>query len=118
MSQLTIDKDAIRRKYAEERAKRLRQDGNAQYQRLESKFEDLAVDPYTPFQEREPVKDHVTFAFIGAGFSGHRPGDRKSLADGTGGHPAPESDLQYLVDGHPVRDGGRVNVCGNLSHCQ
>jgi cyclohexanone monooxygenase len=70
MSQVTIDKDAIRRKYAEERAKRLRQDGNAQYQRLESKFEDLAVDPYTPFQDREPVKDHVTFAFIGAGFSG------------------------------------------------
>ena len=70
MSQLTIDKDAIRRKYAEERAKRLRPDGNAQYQRLESKFEDLTVDPYTPFQKREPVKDHVTFAFIGAGFSG------------------------------------------------
>jgi cyclohexanone monooxygenase len=70
MSQVTIDKDAIRRRYAEERAKRLRPDGNAQYQRLESKFEDLAVDPYTPFQEREPVKDHVTFAFIGAGFSG------------------------------------------------
>jgi cyclohexanone monooxygenase len=70
MSQVTIDKDAIRRKYAEERAKRLRPDGNAQYQRLESKFEDLAVDPYTPFQDREPVKDHVKFAFIGAGFSG------------------------------------------------
>ena len=64
------DKDALKRKYAEERAKRLRPDGNSQYQRLESKFEDLAVDPYTPFQEREPVKDHVTFAFIGAGFSG------------------------------------------------
>ena len=70
MSRFTIDKDAIRRKYAEERAKRLRPDGNAQYQRLESKFESLAVDPYTPFQERDPVKDHVTFAFIGAGFSG------------------------------------------------
>jgi len=70
MTQATIDKDAIRRKYADERAKRLRSDGNAQYQRLESTFEHLAADPYTPFQEREPVKDHVTFAFIGAGFSG------------------------------------------------
>jgi len=70
MMQASIDKEAIQRKYAEERAKRLRPDGNAQYHRLESKFEELAVDPYTPIQEREPVKDHVTFAFIGAGFSG------------------------------------------------
>jgi cyclohexanone monooxygenase len=70
MTTATLDKDALRKKYAEERAKRLRPDGNAQYQRLESKFEDLSVDPYTPFQEREPVRDHVTFAFIGAGFSG------------------------------------------------
>lgn len=70
MANAFLDKDAVKKKYAEERAKRLRPDGNAQYQPLEGKFADLAVDPHTPFQERDPVTDHVTFAFVGAGFSG------------------------------------------------
>ncbi len=65
-----LSKDAIKQKYAEERAKRLRPEGNDQYQRLEGKFDSLAADPYTPYVERAPVKDHVTFAFIGAGMSG------------------------------------------------
>lgn len=65
-----LNKDALKQKYAEERDKRLRADGNAQYQRLEDHFEDLATDPYTAFQDRAPVSDHVTFAFIGGGFSG------------------------------------------------
>ena len=66
----TLDKDALKKKYAEERDKRLRADGNAQYQRLEGKFEGLAADPYTPWKDRAPVTDHVTFAFIGGGFAG------------------------------------------------
>ena len=66
----TIDKEALRRRYAAERDKRLRTDGAAQYKRLESEFTDLAVDPYTPREERDPVSDHVTFAFIGGGFAG------------------------------------------------
>ncbi|MEN0651750.1 MULTISPECIES: flavin-containing monooxygenase [Hyphobacterium] len=70
MNTATLNKDAIKNKYAVERAKRLRSDGNAQYQRLEDKFDDLAADPYTPLKPRDPVKDHVTFAFVGAGFSG------------------------------------------------
>jgi len=70
MSVAALDKDAIKQKYAEERQKRLRPDGNAQYQRLEGTFDTMAADPHTPFQEREPVTDHVTFAFVGAGFSG------------------------------------------------
>jgi cyclohexanone monooxygenase len=64
-----VDKDAIKQKYAAERAKRLRPDGNGQYQRLSGKFEGLATDPHTPFVPRDPVTDHVTFAFIGAGMS-------------------------------------------------
>ena len=67
---ITIDKQALRRKYAEERDKRLREDGAAQYRRLETEFTELATDPYTPRQEREPLTDHVTFAFIGGGFAG------------------------------------------------
>lgn len=70
MNTTLLGKDAIKQKYAEERAKRLRPDGNAQYQTLEGKFADFAADPYTPWKTREPVKDHVTFAFVGAGFSG------------------------------------------------
>lgn len=65
-----IDKEALRAKYAEERDKRLRADGSAQYRRLESEFADLATDPYTPRKDRAPLTDHVTFAFVGGGFAG------------------------------------------------
>ncbi|WP_416908061.1 MAG: flavin-containing monooxygenase [Polymorphobacter sp.] len=65
-----LDKADIKAKYAAERAKRLRPEGNDQYQRLSGKFAALAADPYTPYVERAPVADHVTFAFVGAGMSG------------------------------------------------
>ncbi|MEM1087346.1 MAG: NAD(P)/FAD-dependent oxidoreductase [Pseudomonadota bacterium] len=71
-----IDKEALRQKYAEERDKRLRSDGNDQYKRLEGKFADYAVDPHTPVKPREPKTDHVTFAFIGGGFAGLVTGAR------------------------------------------
>lgn len=70
MSTTLFDKAAIKQKYSDERAKRLRADGNDQYQRLEGRFRDMAVDPHTPLLERDPVRDHVTFAFVGSGFSG------------------------------------------------
>lgn len=70
MTAQVIDKDALKKKYAEERDKRVRADGNDQYVRLEGRFEDLAADPYTPWKDRAPVTDHVTFAFIGGGFAG------------------------------------------------
>lgn len=62
-----LDKEALRRKYREERDKRLRPDGNAQYRRLAGA---LADDPYTPVEPRAPRTDHVTFTFIGGGFAG------------------------------------------------
>jgi cyclohexanone monooxygenase len=71
-----LDKQAIKQKYAAERAKRLRPDGNEQYQRLSGKFQDMASDPHTPFVPRDPVTDHVAFAFIGAGMSGLVTGAR------------------------------------------
>ena len=80
MTQTTLDKDALKQKYAEERDKRLRADGNEQYVRLEGTFDDLAADPYTPRQERDPVTDHVTFAFIGGGFAGLVVGARLKQA--------------------------------------
>ena len=70
MTAQVIDKAALKKKYAEERDKRVRADGNDQYVRLEGRFEDLAADPYTPWKDRASVTDHVTFAFIGGGFAG------------------------------------------------
>ncbi|MEM9669162.1 MAG: NAD(P)/FAD-dependent oxidoreductase [Pseudomonadota bacterium] len=70
MALTQLEKQAIEQKYAEERDKRIRADGNDQYQRLEEKFENLAYDPHTPLESRDPVTDHVTFAFVGGGFSG------------------------------------------------
>jgi cyclohexanone monooxygenase len=49
-----IDKEAIRRKYLEERDKRLRPDGNDQYRRLTGSLAHYLTDPYTPRAEREP----------------------------------------------------------------
>jgi cyclohexanone monooxygenase len=43
-----IDKEALRRKYLEERDKRLRADGNDQYVRLTGQLAHYLDDPYTP----------------------------------------------------------------------
>ncbi len=80
MTTKTLDKDALKQKYAAERDKRLRADGNAQYVRLEGTFDDLAADPYMPVKDRDPVTDHVTFAFIGGGFAGLVVGARLKQA--------------------------------------
>jgi cation diffusion facilitator CzcD-associated flavoprotein CzcO len=68
MTELGID--AVRRRYARERAKRLRPEGNDQYLQLTGAFRQLLVDPYTERERREAKRDHVTFAFIGGGFAG------------------------------------------------
>jgi cyclohexanone monooxygenase len=72
----TIDKEALKRKYAEERAKRLRPDGNDQYLQLKDQLAHYLDDPYMPVVEREPRTDHVTVAFIGGGFAGLVTGAR------------------------------------------
>jgi hypothetical protein len=71
-----MDRTALKRKYADERDKRLRPDGNGQYQRLEEQFAYYQDDPYVPLQEREAKHDHVTVAFIGGGFAGLVTGAR------------------------------------------
>src|SRR5580700_5637230 len=65
-----VDTAALRAKYAAERAKRLRPDGNSQYLELTGEFGHLLDDPYTEYTERDPKRDHVTVAFIGGGFAG------------------------------------------------
>ena len=66
----TLDKAALRRKYIDERDKRLRADGNEQYLQLKGQLAHYLEDPYTPLTPRAPRTDHVTFAFIGGGFAG------------------------------------------------
>ncbi|MGH3274237.1 MAG: flavin-containing monooxygenase [Streptosporangiaceae bacterium] len=67
---MLVDIDALKEKYAAERDKRLRPDGNEQYIELTDQFGHYLDDPYLPVLEREPLRDHVTFAFIGGGFAG------------------------------------------------
>ena len=70
------DKEALLAKYRAERDKRLRPDGNAQYLQLKGQLSHYLDDPYTPFVERAPKTDHVTFAFVGGGFAGLVTGAR------------------------------------------
>jgi cation diffusion facilitator CzcD-associated flavoprotein CzcO len=70
------DNDALRQRYAQERDKRLRPDGNDQYVELKGRFAHLLDDPYTERAERAPRRDHVTVAVIGGGFAGLVTGAR------------------------------------------
>ncbi|MER7273827.1 NAD(P)/FAD-dependent oxidoreductase [Dactylosporangium sp. NPDC000244] len=64
------DVSKVLEKHAAERAKRLRPDGNDQYRPLAGDLAHMAEDPFTDRVEREPLRDHVTVAFIGGGFAG------------------------------------------------
>jgi len=72
----SIDTEALRRKYAEERDKRLRPDGNDQYLRLTDEFAHYLDDPHTPWTERAPCTDHRTVICVGGGFAGLVAGAR------------------------------------------
>ncbi len=71
-----IDKDALKERYAAERDKRLRPDGNDQYVEIAGRLRHYADDPYSDVTEREPLRDHVTFTFVGGGFAGLVTGAR------------------------------------------
>lgn len=74
---LTFDVDALRRKYAEERARRLRPDGIAQYVETAGAFARFAEDPWAQGTfTREPLTDEVDVAVVGAGFGGLLTGAR------------------------------------------
>jgi cyclohexanone monooxygenase len=66
----TIDLEALRAKYREERDKRLRPDGIDQYFETEGEFGYFADDPYTVRLEREPANHEVEAAIVGGGFGG------------------------------------------------
>ena len=72
----SFDKEALRRKYREERDKRIRDEGTDQYIEIKEQLSHYLEDPYTQFKKREPLNDHVTVAYIGGGFSGLVAGAR------------------------------------------
>ncbi len=72
-----FDVDALRQKYADERARRLRPDGIAQYLETAGEFARFAEDPWVDGKfAREPLADEVDVAIIGAGFGGLLTGAR------------------------------------------
>jgi cation diffusion facilitator CzcD-associated flavoprotein CzcO len=77
MSVRHFDPDALRAKYREERDKRLRPEGVAQYVEPKGRFAHFAADPWVaPGFTRPPLSDEVDVALIGAGFGGLLAGAR------------------------------------------
>ncbi len=74
---LGFDPDALREKYRVERDKRIRGDGNSQYQEMLGDFSHYIDDPYVqPGFSREPLEDDVDVVVIGGGFGGLLTGAR------------------------------------------
>ncbi|GAA0485044.1 monooxygenase [Paractinoplanes deccanensis] len=63
----------LRSRYRQERDRRIRPEGNAQYQRASG---EIVTDPYTERAERAPVHDRVEALVIGGGFGGLLAGAR------------------------------------------
>jgi len=74
---LKVDVEALTRKYAEEREKRLRADGNDQYLHMEGDLAWLDHDPWAePGFTREPIVEETDVLMIGGGFAGLLAGGR------------------------------------------
>ena len=72
-----FDVDALRQKYAAERARRIRPDGIAQYVEIAGEFARFGEDPWVDGEfAREPLHDQVDVAIVGAGFGGLLTGAR------------------------------------------
>ena len=67
--ELSFDPDTLRAKYRAERDKRVRHDGNTQYQETEGSFSHYVDDPYLDNKiVRDPLYDEVDAVVIGGGF--------------------------------------------------
>lgn len=73
---LAFDPGALREKYRQERDRRIRPEGNAQYRGATGEFGYYAHDPYTSRAERAPMNDRVEVLVIGGGFGGLVTGAR------------------------------------------
>ena len=73
---LDFDPDELRRRYREERDKRLRSDGNEQYLEVVGDFARYLEDPYVEPIVRDPLHDEVDVLIVGGGFGGLLAGAR------------------------------------------
>jgi cyclohexanone monooxygenase len=69
-SQHSLDPEALTKKYAEEREKRLRYNGGLeQYRTIDGQFSHLLTDPYVAERlERKPIVDQCEALVIGGGY--------------------------------------------------
>ena len=75
--EIDFDPEALKAKYLAERDKRLRADGNEQYQEIAGQYAHYLDDPYVePGFTREPLTDEVDVVVIGGGFGGLLAGAR------------------------------------------
>ena len=72
-----FDANALRERYARERDKRLRADGNGQYVEIGERFGEYLCDPHIEKPlVREPLTDEVDALIVGGGFGGLLAGAR------------------------------------------
>jgi hypothetical protein len=65
-----LDADAITAKYKEEREKRLREDGVAQFKQTEGSLAHFKADPWAAPLVREAIEKETKVLIIGGGFGG------------------------------------------------
>src|ERR1700752_3536651 len=81
-----IDIPALREKYAQERAKRLREEGSKQYIELTGELARYyEIDPYTPPIGRDSNSDEVNVVVLGGGIAGLLSGASLRKAGGDDG---------------------------------
>ena len=74
---LGFDPEALREKYRQERDRRLRDDGNAQYVEIAGDYARYLEDPFAPSDfSRDPIERDVDLVCFGGGFSGLLTGAR------------------------------------------
>ena len=68
---LDFDLEALKARYREEREKRLRKEGEAQYLEVEDDLADFwEMDPYSDPIVRDPISEEIDVAILGGGFGG------------------------------------------------
>ena len=74
---LGFDPEVLREKYRQERDRRLRDDGNAQYVEIAGDYARYLEDPFAPSDfSRDPIERDVDLVCFGGGFSGLLTGAR------------------------------------------
>lgn len=67
LEELGLNPDALREKYRSERDKRIRAEGNDQYQEIQGDFGYFDEDPYVERIPRPPLTDEIDVLIIGGG---------------------------------------------------